>query len=89
MCIDTTVRAAKDHKIPVTIIKDACATKDLSFGEKLSANEVSNVYFASLNNMFAEIISIDELCKCCLVLLVSRSVTLIVYLIHKFKIGIF
>lgn len=62
MCIDTTVRAAKDYAIPVTLIKDACATKDLSFGEiQLSANQVSNVYFASLNNMFAKIISIDEL----------------------------
>lgn len=62
MCIDTTVRAAKDFKLLVTLLKDACATKNLSFGEtKLSANEINNVYFASLNNMFAKIISTDEL----------------------------
>lgn len=63
MCIDTTVRAAKDHGISVTLIHDACATKDLFFHDrKLSANEVNNVYFAGLDKMFAEIISIDDLC---------------------------
>lgn len=61
MCIDTTVRAAKDYKIPVTLIKDACATKDLSFDETIvSADEVNHVYFASLNNMFAEIVKAKE-----------------------------
>lgn len=29
MCIDTTVRAAKDFKYNITLISDACATKDL------------------------------------------------------------
>jgi len=62
MCIDTTVRAAKDHNIPVTLIKDACATKDLVYdGETISAEQVSSVFFASLNQMFAFIISAEEL----------------------------
>lgn len=62
MCIDTTVRAAKDHSIPIIIIKDACASKDLVFdGITLSAGEIGKVYFASLSNMFATIISINEL----------------------------
>lgn len=62
MCIDTTVRAASDHGIPVTLLKDACATCDLVFeGTALSAKQVSDVYFASLNNVFAKIISTSEL----------------------------
>lgn len=63
MCIDTTVRAAKDYGLSVQLIQDACATKELSFGgRKLSADEVNHVYFASLDKMFADIISIDGLC---------------------------
>jgi len=63
MCVDTTVRAAKDYAIPVTLLADACATKNLSFnGKILSAYEINKVYFASLNNMFAKIISTNELC---------------------------
>ena len=62
MCIDTTVRAAKDNNIPVTLISDACATKDLVYGgNTISAKQVSNVFFASLNHMFATIISAEEL----------------------------
>lgn len=63
MCIDTTVRAAMDYLIPVTLIHDACATKDLCWGETvLPAQDVSNVYFAGLNKMFAKIIPIHKLC---------------------------
>ena len=31
MCVDTTVRAARDYSLPVTVIGDACATKSLAF----------------------------------------------------------
>lgn len=62
MCIDTTVRSAKDYGIAVSIIKEACATKDLCFeGNSLPARQVKNVFFASLQPMFANIISIEEL----------------------------
>lgn len=56
MCIDTTVRAAKDHELPVTLISDACATKDLEFGGlKVSAAQVQAAYLAGLSGMFAQI----------------------------------
>ena len=62
MCVDTTVRAAKDYGISITLIHDACATKDLVFGgEKLPANMIQKAYLAGLNGMFANIIGASEL----------------------------
>jgi nicotinamidase-related amidase len=56
MCIDTTVRAAKDHEIPVTLISDACATKDMLFeGTPVSAVQVQSAFMAALSGMFANI----------------------------------
>ena len=62
MCIDTTVRAAKDYGISVTLVHDACATKDLAFGgKKLPASMVQAAYLAGLNGMFAKITVASEL----------------------------
>ena len=56
MCIDTTVRAAKDYGIPVTLLYDACATKDLTImGNSIPAKVVHDAYMAGLNGMFAEV----------------------------------
>lgn len=58
MCVDTTVRAARDYDYQVTLISDACATKDLKWnGQSLSAQIVNDVYMASLNGRFATVIS--------------------------------
>ena len=57
MCIDTTTRACKDFGIKVTLLNDACATKNLSFnGEIIPAETVHNTFMASLNGMFANVI---------------------------------
>ncbi len=57
MCIDTTTRACKDFGIKVTLLNDACATKNLSFhGEIIPAQTVHNTFMASLNGMFANVI---------------------------------
>ncbi|GLC81334.1 cysteine hydrolase family protein [Lacrimispora brassicae] len=62
MCIDTTVRAAKDYGIDVTLIEDACTTKDLSFnGTTIPAKTVHNSFMAALNGMFAKVIKTSEL----------------------------
>jgi hypothetical protein len=62
MCIDTTVRAAKDHRIPVTLLKDACATKDLTFnGQTVPAGQVQAAYLAGLAGMFAQLSTADEI----------------------------
>ncbi|UQZ89481.1 cysteine hydrolase [Deltaproteobacteria bacterium Smac51] len=61
MCIDTTVRAAKDYEIPVTLIYDACATKDLTFNEiTVPAEQVQAAFMASLSGMFAQITAADD-----------------------------
>lgn len=58
MCIDTTVRAAKELGYNITLISDACATKYLEQnGEKLSAKVVQHVYMASLHPRFANVMT--------------------------------
>lgn len=62
MCIDTTVRAAKDYAIDITLVEDACATKDLSFqGVTISARTVHCAFMAGLSGMFAKVIGASEL----------------------------
>lgn len=56
MCVDTTVRAAKDYGYKITLISDGCATKDLEWnGDKIPANIVQSVYMTSLNQKFATV----------------------------------
>ena len=61
MCVDTTVRACQNYGYDVTVIGDACTTKDLQWnGNKISAELVHNAYMAGLNGMFANVILADE-----------------------------
>lgn len=61
MCIDTTTRAACDLGFPITLIHDACATRDLSFnGQTVEAAKVQGAYMAALNGSFAKVISASE-----------------------------
>jgi len=58
MCIDTTVRAARDRGYPVTLIADACAAHDLVWEQKtLPASLVQSVFLAALNGSFARVCS--------------------------------
>ena len=61
MCIDTTTRACMDYGIKATLLEDACATRNLMFHEKIiSAETVHDVFMASLNGMFANVIKTSE-----------------------------
>jgi nicotinamidase-related amidase len=61
MCIDTTTRACKDFGFNVTLIDDACATKNLSYaGKTIPAETVHQTFMASLNGMFASVKKTDE-----------------------------
>jgi nicotinamidase-related amidase len=61
MCVDTTVRAAKDHGISVTLLEDACAAKDLVWNkETIPAETVHKTFMAALNGMFAKVRKTDE-----------------------------
>lgn len=61
MCIDTTVRAAQDHGFPVTLLEDACTTRDLSWGgEAIPAETVHRAFMAALSGMFARVIPVSD-----------------------------
>jgi len=60
MCIDTTVRAAQDYGFSVTVLEDACATKDLSWnGTVIPAQTVHGTIMASLNGTFADVVTTE------------------------------
>ncbi|AOZ90939.1 cysteine hydrolase family protein [Paenibacillus crassostreae] len=61
MCIDSTVRAAVDLGYETTLIEDACATRDLSYQDKVvPAEQVHYAFVGALNGMYANVISTDD-----------------------------
>lgn len=61
MCVDTTVRAAFDYGYSVTLIDDACTTRDLNWRDSvIPAKTVHETMMASLNGVFAKVVSSDE-----------------------------
>ena len=61
MCIDGAVRAAKDFGFAVTVIHDACATRDLEFGETVvPAAQVHAAFMSALGFAYAKVISAEE-----------------------------
>jgi nicotinamidase-related amidase len=61
MCIDAAARAAKDFGYAVTVIHDACATRDLEFdGVNVAAAQVHAAFMAALASSYATVISADE-----------------------------
>ena len=61
MCIDTTVRCAMDHELPVTLISDACATKALTYKDQvIPAEQVHASFLAALSGTFAELKTASE-----------------------------
>lgn len=61
MCVDTTVRAARNYAYKVTLIEDACATKNLEWnGIVVPAPIVQTVFMSALNNNFAEILPYNK-----------------------------
>lgn len=64
MCVDTTIRAARNFGYNVTLIEDACATKDLVWAENIiPASTVQRTFMASLNTTFANRMTADQWIK--------------------------
>lgn len=62
MCIDATTRAAADFGYSVTVVHDACATRDLEFGGRtVQAADVHAAYMAALGWAYAQVVSTEEL----------------------------
>ncbi len=58
MCVDATVRAARDHGFKCTLIADACATRDLQiFDNTIRAEEVHHAFLAALNGYYATVVN--------------------------------
>lgn len=61
MCIDATTRAAADLGFACTVIHDACATRDLGFGETvIPAAQVHGAFMAALGSFYAGVVSLEE-----------------------------
>ncbi len=61
MCVDATVRAAKDFGLNCTVISDACATKDLEIqNKKVQAGEVQLAFIAALDYFYSTIQTVEE-----------------------------
>ncbi len=61
MCVDATTRAAKDFEFNITVIGDACATKDLEInGQIVIASEVQNSFLAALNYFYSTVITTKQ-----------------------------
>lgn len=61
MCIDTTVRAAKELGFTSILIADACATRYLKFeNELLPACAVHTAFMAALDGMFADVMTVEK-----------------------------
>lgn len=59
MCVSATVRSALDHGYRVTLVANACATRDLPDalgGNPLPAAELHRVTLAALNDRFATVV---------------------------------
>lgn len=61
MCVEATARAASDLGYPVTVIHDACATRDLEFGDQaVPAAQVHAACMSALAFAYARIVSCRE-----------------------------
>ena len=61
MCVDATTRAAKDLGFNISLIGDACATKNLEInGRTVDADNVHNSFLAALNYFYAKVMTTGE-----------------------------
>ena len=61
MCVDSTTRAAFDYGFQCTVISDACATRSLSFEEKIiPVSHVHGAFLAALSNVYAKVVKTED-----------------------------
>ena len=61
MCVDATVRAAKDFDFECTVIGDACASRDLEInGKTVKAEDAHNAFLSALSFFYADVINTNE-----------------------------
>ena len=61
MCVDATVRAGADLGFTMTVVHDACAAPDLTFGGRdVDGASVHAAFMAALADGYASVVSADE-----------------------------
>jgi len=61
MCVDATTRAAFDYGFGCTLVHDACAARQLSFGgATVPAAQVQSAFLAALNGLYARVASAGD-----------------------------
>jgi len=61
MCVDATTRAASDLGYAVTVVHDACATRDVEFGDQtVPAAQVHAAFMSALAFAYARVVSCRE-----------------------------
>ncbi|MFA6400638.1 MAG: cysteine hydrolase family protein [Salinivirgaceae bacterium] len=61
MCVDATVRAAKDFGFECSVIHNACATKDLEFdGSLVKAANVHHSFMAAFASYYSNVLSLEQ-----------------------------
>jgi len=62
MCVDATTRAAFDFGFGCTVAHDACATRDLRFGEQvIRADDVHGAFMSALSVPYAKLVGTDQI----------------------------
>ncbi len=62
MCVDATTRAAADYGYECLIAHDACATRNLKFGDRVvSALDVQAAFLAALNGSYGKVRSVESI----------------------------
>ena len=60
MCIDAATRAASDFGYSVTVVEDACSSRDLEHdGEIIAAPDVHKAYMSALGFAYADIVTTE------------------------------
>jgi nicotinamidase-related amidase len=61
MCVDSTVRAAFDYNLNVTVVHDACATRTLTFQDQtIPAAQIQAAFLSALSFLYARIVRTGE-----------------------------
>ncbi len=61
MCIDAVARAASDFGYNVTVVEDACSSRDLEFkGESIAAEDIHKAYMSALGFAYAGVVSTND-----------------------------
>ena len=61
MCIDATVRAARELDFDCTLVEDACTTKDINYRDQVvPAEQVHLAFVSALNGTYATVCTTNE-----------------------------